>query len=304
MNFQPLRKKADHLRTIPLTAVLRAWGAQPDPHDRHKWHTPQGVLSVTGAQFMNWSRGGGGGGAIDLVIHLNRSGFGQALDWLAAHFPSPPSQTDLCLAPPQFKLPPPDPTQLARVRHYLLQQRRLLPGLIDPLIQTGSLYADARANAVFVLRGQQDTPLGPELRGTTVRSWRGMAPGSKKDLGFFSIPSVSFPFPKAHAGQGALVLCASAIDAISCRILHPHLGCVSTAGARPNPRWLGPLLQQGHRLYCGFDTDTTGQAMAQAMMALYPAVQRMAPSDHDWNDTLPSRSERAPASLRSTPWKA
>jgi hypothetical protein len=234
---------------------------------------------------MNWSCGGGGGGAIDLVIHLNRCGFRQALDWLAGHFPSPPAQTDLGLAQPQFQLPVPDPAQLARVRHYLLQQRRLLPDLIDPLIQAGSLYADHRANAVFLLRGAHDTPVGAELRGTTAQSWRGMAPGSKKDLGFFSIPQVPFP-PQAHPGPGGILLCESAIDALSGRILHPQLACVSTAGARPNPRWLGPLLEQARPVYCGFDTDTTGHTMAQAMIALHPAVQRLAPSAHDWNDIL------------------
>lgn len=288
MNFPPIRHRADPLRAIPLTAVLRAWGAQPDASDRRKWHTPQGVLSVHGAKFINWSRGGGGGGAIDLVIHLNRCGFRQALDWLADHFPSPPSQTDLCLAPPPFQQPAPDPAQLARVRHYLLQQRRLVTDLIDPLIQTGGLYADARANAVFVLRGENNLPVGAELRGTTAQSWRGMAPGSKKDLGFFSIPPVPFPSPTADTGQGAIILCESAIDALSCRILQPQLACISTAGARPNPRWLGPLLEQGRTVYCGFDTDTTGETMAQAMIALHPAVQRLAPSDHDWNDVLRS----------------
>lgn len=288
MNCESIRQRAEHLRAIPLTAVLRLWGAPPDPHDRHKWHTPQGVLSVNGAKFINWSRGVGGGGAIDLVIHLNRSGFREALDWLAGHFPSPPAQTDLCPAPPPFHLPAPDPAQLVRLRHYLLHHRRLVPQLIDPLIHNGSLYADARANAVFVLRGEHDTWVGAELRGTTAQSWRGMAPGSKKDLGFFSIPPVPFPFPGSDTRQGAIVLCESAIDALSCRILHPQLTCVSTAGARPNPRWLGLLLAQGYTVHCGFDTDSTGETMAQAMIAFHPQVQRLAPSAHDWNDVLRS----------------
>jgi hypothetical protein len=289
MNGEAQRKKADALRSIPLTAILPLWGARPDPHDRHKWHTPQGILSVNGAKFMNWSRGVGGGGAIDLVIHLNRCPFQQALDWLADHFPSPPSQTNLGLASPPFQLPVPDPHQLARVRDYLLQQRRLLPDLIDPLMQTGSLYADARANAVFLLRGAHHTPVGAELRGTTLLAWHGMAPGSKKDLGFFSVPPLSFPAPNADRREGDLLLCESAIDALSCRVLHPQLTCVSTAGARPDPRWLGPLLAQGYTVHCGFDTDTTGEAMAQAMITLHPAVHRLAPPHHDWNDTLRAR---------------
>jgi hypothetical protein len=288
MNRDSLRKRAEPLRAIPLTAVLRVWGAVPDPHDRHKWHTSEGVLSVQGAKFMNWNRGVGGGGAIDLVIHLNHSGFREALDWLAGHFPSPPTQTDPCPASPPFHLPAPDPAHLLRVRHYLLEQRRLAADLIDPLLQSGSLYADHRANAVFVLRGEHDTSVGAELRGTTAQSWRGMAPGSKKDLGFFSIPPVPFPSPGPYTPQGAIVLCESAIDALSCRILHPQLACVSTAGARPNPRWLDPLLAQGYTVRCGFDTDPTGETMAQAMIARHPQVQRLAPSAHDWNDLLRS----------------
>jgi len=289
MNRAPIRQKADRLRALPLPAVLRVWGAQPDPHDRHKWRTPQGVLSVTGAKFMNWTHGVGGGGAIDLVLHLNRCAFREALAWLADHFPSPPLGTDLDLvglAPPPLQLPTPAPARWTRVRHYLLEQRRLDAHLIDRLLQSGSLYADPHANAVFVLRGEHDRAVGAELRGTTAQAWRGMAPGSKKDWGFFSMPPLPFPGSAPATGPSTIVLCESAIDALSCHLLHPHLACVSTAGARPNPRWLGPLLAQGYTVHCGFDTDPTGESMAQAMIALHPQVRRLAPSAHDWNDVL------------------
>jgi hypothetical protein len=288
MNSEPIRTRAERLRAVPLTAVLRAWGAQPDPHDPHKWHTPQGVLSVTGPKFMNWSRGVGGGGAIDLVLHLNGGGFGDALDWLARRFASVPLPPAPGLASAQLRLPASAPAHLSQVRSYLVEQRRLRPELIDGLIQTGSVYADHRANAVFLLRGVGHMPVGAELRGTTAQPWRGMAPGSKKDRGFFSIPPVPFP-PQADPNPLALLLCESAIDAISAHMVHPHLTGVSTAGARPNPRWLDSLLAQGRIVYCGFDTDATGEAMAQATIAFHPAVQRWAPPGHDWNDVLRSR---------------
>ena len=57
-------------------------------------------------------------------------------------------------------------------------------------------------------------------------------------------------------------------------------------GARPNPRWLQPLLNQGHPVYCGFDADPTGDDMARAMTALHPTVKRLRPPEHDWNDVL------------------
>ncbi|SRR6266496_2800365 len=281
MNFASIRQRADQLRLIPLPDVLRATGAQPDPHDPHKWHTPQGVLSVTGAKFINWNQGLGGGGAIDLVIHLHRLGFREALDWLGRHFSHLSTQPAPPWAEVHLPLPTPDLAQLGRVRSYLLHQRALPAPLVDSLIQAGTLYADPRANAVFVLHASDHTPVGAELRGTTAHPWRGMAPGSKKDRGFFSVPAEGVP-------SQSIVLCESAIDAISCVALYPQHRCLSTAGARPNPRWLASLLDHDSHVYCGFDTDSTGNAMANAMIALHPAIQRLAPPHHDWNDTLRS----------------
>jgi hypothetical protein len=43
------RRRADRLRAIPLESILKLSGATRDPHDPCKWHTPQGVLSVRGA---------------------------------------------------------------------------------------------------------------------------------------------------------------------------------------------------------------------------------------------------------------
>lgn len=279
MSFR--REAAERLRAIPLATVLPLCGAEPDRHDKQKWHTPAGTLSVTGAKFINWNRGVGGGGAIDLVIHLKNLGFLDALDWLGRNFAGfvPPALT----APtsrPALQLPSPNSGNLPRVRRYLEQQRGIAPVTIDSLIQSGALYADSRANAVFLLRGNQNDPVGAELRGTTERHWRGMAPGSSKDLGCFGLPSALAP---------TLILCESAIDAISCFELHPHCRCLSTAGARPDPLWLTPLLAQASEVYCGFDADPTGDAMAVAMTALHPVVKRLRPALHDWNDVLRAR---------------
>ena len=85
------------------------------------------------------------------------------------------------------RIPPADPSKLERVKQYLVHQRRIDPGLLDPLVQSGIVYGDTRANAVFLLLGKENLPVGAELRGTTARPWRGLAPGSQKDLGFFAV---------------------------------------------------------------------------------------------------------------------
>ena len=278
MNFDDFRRRADAVRSLPLETVLLARGAVRDRRDRRKWHTEQGPLSVTGPKFTNWHRQAGGGGAIDLVMHLHQLGFGQALEWLEIHFGTATLIAPRPLPRPPLSLPPASPGHLEVVRRYLLKERHLPAALLETLIDSGSLYADAHANAVFVLQGKRNEPVGAELRGTTAVAWRGMAPGSRKDQGFFAIPTTP--------SLTTIVLCESAIDAISCHALHPQHRCLSTAGARPNPAWLAELVSQARQLYCGFDRDDTGEAMAQAMMQLHPSIQRIRPSRKDWNDVL------------------
>ena len=284
MNLQRLCQRAAALREVPLQRVLILRGALPDRRDRSKWHTEQGPLSVSGPKFMNWQQGRGGGGAIDLVMHLADVDFLAAVAWLQEHL-----ATD-CLAPGRkqpsvpsdrpLRLPVPDQRMLARVREYLTERRHLQPSLLEPLFESGRLYADSRANAVFLLvAGKANRPVGAELRGTGLRPWRGMAPGSRKDLGYFWI---------GHKGCRQIVLCESAIDSISCFQMQPHLICISTCGLTTHPRWLNGLIGRGYRIYCGFDADGPGEAAANRLIGHHPTIKRLRPPAHDWNDALAS----------------
>jgi hypothetical protein len=274
-----LGDRLDQLRRLPLEAVLRETGAQRDRYDKTKWHTTKGAISLTGMKFMNWNQSIGGGGAIDLAIHLNDLDFKAAVEWLQRHFPIPPD-SEPPPAPRRLTLPPPDRSKLSAVKHYLVHGRAITPSMTDSLIESGKLYADRRGNAVFLLLGKENTPVGAELRSTGPERWRGMAPGSQKDLGYFSVPAQD---------ETMLILCESAIDAISCFLLHPRSLCLSTSGARPNPRWLPSLLSRRLAVYCGFDSDATGDVIAEQMIAFHPSLRRLRPSQHDWNDILKSR---------------
>ena len=120
------RARAERLRSLPLSAVLRALEATPDPHDPAKWRTARGVLSISGAKFMNWSQGVGGGGTIDLVMHLRQVGFGQAMEWLELHLGTGtalPPQTMLQVH--AWSLPPAVAENWPRVERYLVQERKL-----------------------------------------------------------------------------------------------------------------------------------------------------------------------------------
>ncbi len=301
MTRDDFHRQADAVRSIPLQAVLTHWGAERDRRDRSQWRTQRGPLSVTGTKFFNWHHHEGGGGAIDLVMHLSGWDARTAVQWLQQYLGSGPAalpststglqpsfSSSSCLgaaakAHGQLRLPVAHLATLARVRRYLTEQRGLAADILQPLIAAGKVYADQRGNAVFLMvAGKANRSIGAELCGTGPRAWRGLAPGTCKDDGYFWIGA---------AGSEKIVLCESAIDAISCFQLHsahPHWACIciSTADVRPDPPWLRPLLARGYDIYCGFDDDKPGNTAAHKMIALHPAVLRLRPPAHDWNDAL------------------
>ena len=127
--------------------------------------------------------------ATELVMHLAGVNFREAVAWLQQHLAAnlPTSgdhainalgtQSTAAEKPGGLRLPVPNDRQFGRVRQYLTQSRGLAVSLIEPLVQSGKLYADSRANAVFLLvAGKAQRPVGAELRGTGPRAWRGWRP--------------------------------------------------------------------------------------------------------------------------------
>jgi hypothetical protein len=280
--FEDIKNLANSVRDIDLKAVLQRTGCHRDTSDKAKWHTPRGVTSVTGQKFMNWIQGSGGGGAIDLVMHLKDVDFITAVLWLSENFATSGFQTLKKQKPilkTVFTLPKRDDNQLPWVKRYLIHGRGIPPTLIHSLIRSGKIYADHRGNAVFLLLGKEKRVVGAELRGTTFKRWHGLAPGSRKDLGCFYVKNTNIK--KA-------VICESAIDAISFFALHSDWLVLSTAGVNPNPEWLAGLVDKGFPICCGFDADKTGDAFADKMINLYPTVKRLRPPKHDWNKVLKS----------------
>lgn len=274
---------ADRVRTIDLGILLLHYGCTKDLHDKAKWHTPKGIISVTGDKFINWTLGTGGGGAIDLIIHLQGLEFKDAVFWLCDNFSTPSELTTSHkrLHPPKqiLKLPQRNNKKLGQVTKYLKDNRCIPRELIDNLILSGKLYADIRGNAVFLLLGKKKRVVGAELRGTCNIKWRGMAQGSQKNLGCFYIVGKS---------SKKMVLCESAIDAASCAVLYPEYTAISTSGVTANPAWLENFITNGCEIYCGFDNDSAGDMMADRMIKHHPSIKRLRPNRHDWNEVIQS----------------
>jgi len=283
-SFESIRQKCDLVRSLDLTIVLEAIGAEKDKFDKAKWHTEKGTISVCGRKFMNWSKGTGGGGAIDLVMHLKNFDFKTAVLWLFVNFSTPQRQipSDKTITDPILQLPKRDLTKLSQVINYLVKVRFIPLSLIHSLIHSNKIYADTRGNAVFLLLGKEKKVVGAELRGTNTK-WRGMTKGSKKNLGFFRV---------GNFYTDKIVLLESAIDAVSFFALYPNCLAVSTSGASPNPLWLKSFINGKNEIFCGFDSDETGEKAAKKMSSLYPVIKRLRPPKHDWNDVLRAKLNR------------
>jgi len=280
-SYDEIKNKANAVRDIDLREALKRSGAVRDKFDKAKWHTVKGVISISDKKFMNWNTYVGGGGAIDLAIYLKDLKFTDAVLWLSDSFlPHGGIEVSLKNNPrskPLFVSPTRDHTKMRRVMNYLIHERCIPALLIQSLITAGKLYADPRGNAVFLLLGKEKRVVGAELRGTSHVRWQGMSPGSRKDLGCFYVKNSSIK---------KIVLCESAIDALSYFALHPNCLVLSTSGANPNPVWLKSLINRGFEIYCGFDSDAPGNTIANKMIALYPTVKRLRPCKQDWNEIL------------------
>jgi hypothetical protein len=281
-SFQSIKQKADLVRSIDLDQVLVVCGALKDKYDKAKWHTSKGTICVSGPKFMNWSKGFGGGGAIDLITHLKDFDFKTAVLWLdntfsVHHMKTPSNKVQ---PKPILQLPKKDSTKTSRIINYLVDTRSIPLSLIKSLIRAGKIYADTKGNAVFLLLGKEKRIVGAELRGTGRTRWRGMARGSQKGLGFFGVE---------NQHQDKIVLLESAIDAISFFVLYPNCMAISTSGACPNPAWLRSFINGGCEIYCGFDADETGDKAAKNMISIYPTIKRLRPPKHDWNEVLKSK---------------
>ena len=263
------------LRNIPLAEVIVALGGKKDPNDSKKWDTCIGSISIHQNKFYCWSMGMGGGGAIDLAMALLSQDFSSARLWLANHFGlSKPIEVHRS-EPFRFKPPTPCSRHANSIVEYLTQTRGLPQSVLSPLIAQGHLYSDQRQNAVFLLLGKKNAPVGAELRGTGTQPWRGNFPKSQRHKGFFYCGRTS---------AKACVLCESAIDALSLLAMYPEVLCISTSGACAEPKWLNGLLRRSYQVYCGFDNDNVGENLGNKMCQLFPQIKRLRPKWKDWNE--------------------
>ena len=288
---------ADKVRDIPLEKVAYELGLDPDPKDKHKWQHKNHIINITGSKFYDWQHLKGGGGAIDLVMHVNECDFKQAVAWLndrlgeGATLQAATYKTKEFIQTEQLRpfIPPTvDQDKWQQVKTYLTCERRLPSSLVDSLHQQGLVYTDDKQHAVFIRRDLDEQKItGASLRGTagTENTFKGLALGSKRNAGWFH-------FQKGGQSGDPIqraVLVESPIDAMSFAVLDRTSSrktiYLSTDGAGTVP--LEFLLQlPTSSVIVAYDNDSSGDLMAQRVMTQLPNAVRKSPKNTDWNEEL------------------
>ena len=267
---------------------------------------------------MDWLADRGGGGAIDLVMHVREYDFKAAVEWLSGRkFSSPvviAPQKGSPEEPRPLVMPTVNEQRWEAVQHYLVETRKLPLALVERLHEKGLIYADDFQNAVFVrhrmLEGQwrRGDITGASLRGTwgERNTFRRMAPGTVRDRGWFWLGT----------GRGAVsrvLLTESPIDTMSLAVLDRQNRCqngvtlylsVDGAGALPVEA-LKAVMQRGGKVVIAFDADKAGELMAWRVSRHLPAAERLLPiAGKDWNEELIGSDEPVPHLQKSSRlWK-
>lgn len=295
-----LQKSTDILRDLPLDAVAEALSLIQD-RVHQVWRGPGFKISVTGQKWFDHEQGQGGGGAIDLVEHCMECDFKPAVAFLASHFGIDRTSGAVVAKeaqqarervkkaheeiPKVFVQPEPSPRMRARLRRWLMEERGLDSSIIDPLLEQQKIYATEQhghINAVFTIYGK-----AAELRGIEKGShFKGLAPGSDRNSG------PAFFLRVGTENKKALILCESAIDAMSFAQLHPaseryEYLVASTSGVRTDAPWIEQTVKAGWDLCCAYDADPAGDDAAHELMQRYPNAERWRPEGgKDWNEVL------------------
>lgn len=205
----------EKLRQLDLTAVCSVLGLERDSTDTQQFKTDGFRIDVNGLKWFDHHAQKGGGGAIDLTMHVKKISFISACNYLCSVSGELSTVTHTTTTAPARTTKPPAPnnSNLSAVMAYLTDKRGLNVDLVRWCTENGLIYADSRRNCVF-----RYGLTGSELRGTGAVQWRSV---------YGTIES-GFILPARNA-VGVAVL-ESAIDALSYRQLHRDVITVSIAG--------------------------------------------------------------------------
>jgi Toprim-like/Protein of unknown function (DUF3991) len=303
---------ADQVRSIPLRDVLARYGFETKPEGTTlRAKSEHYNIVVTGSQWFDNKANVGGGGAIDLVMHIAELEFSAACRSLADEFrPLAAGQSDLSFpSSPRSQAPTGkkpfeelmaiyavrDDSSWSIARAYLVEQRKIPSPLVDELHARGSIYANDHRptpSLVFLHRDQDGKARGATLRDSRHQSAFRPCLGNKL-TSWFTLGNL------AKADRIAAV--ESPIDALSYYSLFgcnsDSLAVVSCAGATVPRELLLQAYDGGQAFVVALDNDPAGQrgrqkARDETLNWAGFKLSSDCPKLKDWNDDLIAMIQR------------
>jgi hypothetical protein len=300
--FASWQQQTKLLRDLQLEDV--AWELGLD-YEREKWRGHGHIINIDGSKFYDFSpdQQKGGGGAIDLVMHVNSCNFRQAVVWLherfgeagveraaIAHAKKAAADIIQVEPRPQFTPPVENKANWPAVERYLTQQRGIPSDCLQMLQNLGLLYADDQQNAVFIMRNLDGQRNGAFLRGTRGEnnSFKGYSKGTLRSDSWFYFGLGG----QATDKTDHVLLCSSPIEAISRAMLEYFVRgnvppertlymAVDNINSLPVER-----LQNVPNILVTFGKDQSTHAAAQRVLELLPQSQQVLSKAADWNEQL------------------
>ncbi len=312
------RQQLDQLRDLPLEDVAWQLGLDHDAKQLRRWRGLNHIISISAdSKFYDFhpSQSKGGGGSIDLVMHVNKCNFRGAIAWLhdrfgeigiaraAAHKAKLEAKAIAATEPtPQFLPPVADDSQWLAVHHYLTQKRKLPSNLIQAFKLRGFIYADEQQNAVFMMRSLDEEVKGAFLRGTRgeKNTFMGYERGTKRTSGWFWFRMGGQPSDEVER----VVLCKSPIDAISLSAIElQKLTSTKTMYlVADSPQSLPvEFLKTINTLELAYHNTETGDETARIIKGILPQAKRKKPKAIDWNEQLQQDEQFKQLDKRTNP---
>ena len=263
----------------------------------NEWVGGNHIINIDGSKFSDLAPGSHfeGNDAIGLVKHVNQCNQAQAIAWLgerfgevgakraaSAHAQKVAADIIQTQPVPQFTPPIEDKKQWQQVEHYLTQKRGIPSDCVQMLHNQGLVYADSKANVVFVMRDLNGKTKGAFLEGTT-NKFSGYELGTVRRDSWFYFTLGKKPSDKTST----VVLSDSPIDTISVAMLEyqvkgiPENRTVYMAADDTSNLPVERLRNVAH-VQVAFSQSTA----ARAVKELLPHSTQLKCESRDWNTQL------------------
>ena len=274
------------LRNIDLAETMQILDCIQDSADKRNYKTEVGRITLTSEKFFNHDTGKGGGGAIDLVMHVRGCDFKTAISILGGKLASEHQRviqtaTDRAiqmtienaseaLTKTISEVPKDHPENWPAVIDWMTKTRGIKATTLEKARAMGIVTVDERNNILF----HNETKTGSEIRGRgkDFKGYRG-----KRNL---------FKFQTGDEKKALLV--ESGTDALAAYECGFKGLIVSTGGdwKQTAVDAINKLKIMGYKILIGTDNDESGDKKAEKLLGAITGSLRYVPDGRDWQAQL------------------